>query len=244
MLKPGEEFDIVFYRGGVLSDDFLTKNADALKGLSDEEIARRMQLEEFNPEQTKLQDFMTYGTDPIDFNEVLGDQLKNANLRTLDIKNKQLEENARRLKEREKEIQNLKEQKERMARENIEEKERLMAEHRAKERDLKNTYNRLYNLGITLIPDYYTYSRKIEIENLLERLIRDELKYKTERELEDKIRSLIKTEAPAPKSDEKPASEKPTRKKTQRKKTARKKTQRKKTAPKRKITKKSIKKKK
>ncbi len=58
-----------------------------------------------------------------------------------------------------------------------------------------NAYDRLFNWGMDLVPDYYSYSQKKRLEYLLENLIRSELnKQRSESELEDKIRNLLSNE--------------------------------------------------
>jgi hypothetical protein len=60
--------------------------------------------------------------------------------------------------------------------------------------DHRFTYQRLYDYGTELMPSYYSYAEKIRLNNLLSRLIKVALLHnKTEYEIENQIREMIRT---------------------------------------------------
>jgi hypothetical protein len=239
MANIGEEFDINFgrSRGGIVPDGMDLSGF----GMSDEEIARRMQAEEFNPEVSTAADFTSHALGDLDIKEKFADLHEHfdaAKDRTLEKQRQDLERRNKEVETLRREQEMMKREQETLKRERDLEKEHFLVEQRANQLSRLRNYNtilsdgmytRIYDWGIGLIPDYYTYAQRRRMENVIESLIKRELRAKSsEAELEGKIRDIIREETPRPAarkaSARRPAAKKSPKKKSTRKASAKKST--------------------
>jgi hypothetical protein len=178
----------------------------------DEEIARRLQMEE---ENSRINYISPSGPAPLPeksplyVNRYAEVQATEARRRQKEAE-KALEEERRRNQEAEKERKNKEYENEL---DKIREYNKLATDRAL----LRSTYNvgsyyldpyeRIYNWSLTLLPDYYDYMTRQRLRESLSRLIKRELRYhSTESELEDKIRNLIRDAEFSSSSEKKPRS--------------------------------------
>ena len=190
-------------------------------GKNDEELARRLQMAEYDPNPKPINSSDDYSTriTPSQRSNIEYDYM-DAQRRNAELRRKQTEqeyeqklqiERAELQKERDLHRQKEREQEHRLVAERTE-RQRVEREHeheRNARRALSDladyadytriarasyplSYDRIYNWGLTLLPNYYDYETKIWLRNQLSKLIRREiLLHSSESELEDKIRRLI-----------------------------------------------------
>ncbi len=237
--KIGDEYDLYngsdSRNGGIVPDNFDFSSDARFRDMSDAEIAARMQAEEYNPGISTADDLMRHELkDPYDVadNFHLNRDMDRARDRTLQQQREALDAKNREIEQRNREVERLNTEKEAMRKERDLEREKLLLEQRANQlrqytRPLYNSdlYSRIYDWSLGLIPDYYSYTRKKQLEEMLEKLIKKEISNnKTESELEDKIRDILK-EA----NTDKPSKSKKSKKQSKTKKQSKKKSAKKST---------------
>ena len=191
-------FDIEF--GGKLPEGF--DLSDVMNDSNMDEIMNRIQIEEQNPNVISVDEFKKSIATP--YNKDTAQLLQESRMKDFEIE-RYKNENRERLDEIDKE-------KRARYKQEQEYKKELESTRRLSQRPINlltpydavkiyspyvepfspYVYRRLYNLGLDLIPDYYTHLQKKQLENLMDDLIKKELRYKkSEYEIEDRIKTLI-----------------------------------------------------
>jgi hypothetical protein len=153
----------------------------------DEEIARRLQMEEENVlGQRNISNAPGPAHEWKTYEETAKRHHVEAQL--MNAENKRREAERKRL-EAEQALRNQQEQ------ENIRkinEYNNLAAERAVLRSTYPSVYDRLYNWSLTLLPDYYDYVKRQQLRDALSSLIKRELRmHSSETELEEKIKKLI-----------------------------------------------------
>lgn len=175
-------------------------------GLKDDaEIAKRLQAEEFNPEVNFIKESDIYDTGAVkEFVEPMYEKVKSESFSRLG----ELEKKANELSKKESELQNKNKQifdiLEREKRE-LREIDELKLSQKNLQRRLDNemirprvsepyvVYKYLYDWGLGLVPDYYTYLQRKRYQDLLDKLIKDDIRLSVPKYIiEDKIKELIR----------------------------------------------------
>jgi hypothetical protein len=249
-----------------LGDDINEFDIPKLSYDADEKLARQLQLEEANYAKKVYDD---YGIDDkssemdnikyVDHFDITKEMGKHFNHYS-DIKHKkELEEYER--KNREMQIRNIELDKQKLENDkklyakSIElDKQKLENDKKLYEKNLelnreksknyydRDVYNRIYDRSIALVPNYYTYLQRKNIDDILQKLIKKELMaQKSEHDLEYIIRNLLNNKNETVNLIERQVSN-PTTKTTRRKvsKTTRKTTRRKVSKPTRKTTRRKV----
>lgn len=205
-LKMGEEFteEVGGYDPRTdFSTEFKSDPNDPTS--HDEEIARKLQMAEYEPEVKNINQNEEKGPS---FEEKLALQQSYADAQRRNAENRirsmeQAQERQRREFQQALQADRAEQQRER---ERLARIERERDEERNKRKALediatyatlvRNTYpasfDRIYNWGLTLVPNYYDYETRRLLREQLSKLIKRELLlHSTENEVEDKIRRLI-----------------------------------------------------
>jgi len=231
-------------------------------GLSDEQLAARMQAAEFDPTPGQtLEEYTEESTE--DFGPMLSEKYGEVQLEELksqrDAARRQAQEAARRHSQEA--ARRHSQEAERRKQGDLEELRRqlraadISAEARKQElaraRAPRITvatydpfqYRRLYDWGITVIPQTLDFYKRRELEDVISDLIKQDLiRRKSVTSIEEKIRALLETDSFAKKKPARPTKKKPTKKKSTKKKSTKKKPAKKKPAKKKPAKKKSTKK--
>jgi hypothetical protein len=153
-------------------------------GLSDEEIARKLQYEELNPSISRIDE------KSFDPGVNVAKQIADYGLemrREMDNQRKKLDDDRREQQRRREQVERDLAEERRVSR-----LERELSEERRRNTYPTSSYDRLFNWSLTLLPDYYDYLKRKQLRDALSKLIKRELTYnRSESDLEDKIRNLI-----------------------------------------------------
>jgi hypothetical protein len=174
--------------------DFGVDTKSAIPDTSqDEEIAKLLQLEQFNPDRKYIAK-----DDKISFDEETNRKKQIGDLTNL-YSTENLKQHALNAIEKDKQKKN--------RQSDLDYEIQKMRDYNtlaAQRALLRSTYNvgsyyidpyeRLYNWSLSILPDYYDYMTRQRLREALSRLIKRELRFhSTESELEEKIRDLIRT---------------------------------------------------
>jgi len=202
-------------------------------GINDEELAKRLQVEEFKPGTTQIDEEKGLEwKDDIEFKKdvpLLDTEYEKTKRNDLE---KKLQKEREERQNAEKKLQKEHEERQNAEKKYMEERHGHLETQRANKEKAEalaaaqsplrypSANERILNWGISLLPSYYDYIRRQELRDSLAELIEKELRAnRSEQELKNKIKQLIKSAAPATKKKSKAkAKQKP--KKTKQKSVA------------------------